>query len=56
MFVEQKKQQIEMLMSMLKGKKREKFRAFLVSDFTDEDLKQLTQSNADKLLAFLKSI
>lgn len=56
MHIEAKKKQIEMLMYLLKGSKREKFRAFLVSEFTDEDLKELTHANADKLLAFLSKV
>jgi hypothetical protein len=56
MFVEQKKQQIVMLMNQLKDKRREKFASFLATQFTDEDLKQLDHENADKLLAFLSDI
>lgn len=56
MLVEQKKKQIETLMYLLKGNKREKFREFLVNDFTDEDLKELTPTNADKLLAFFGKV
>lgn len=56
MHIEAKKKQIEMLMYLLKGSKREKFRAFLVSEFTDEDLKELTHTNADKLLAFFGKV
>ena len=56
MHIEVKKKQIETMMYSLKGQKRERFRAFLVSDFTDEDLKELTHTNADKLLAFLSKL
>lgn len=56
MLIEQKKQKIEMLMYLLKGKKREEFRDFLVSEFTDEDLRELTHANADKLLAFFGKV
>lgn len=56
MILEQKKKQIEMLMYLLKGNKREKFRDFLVNEFTDEDLKELTHTNADKLLAFFGKV
>jgi hypothetical protein len=56
MFVEQKKQQIVMLMDTLKDKKREKFAHFLATEFTDEDLQDLSHDNADKMLAFLANI
>jgi len=56
MHIEAKKKQIEMLMYLLKGSKRERFRDFLVSEFTDEDLKELNHANADKLLAFFGKV
>jgi hypothetical protein len=56
MHIEVKKQTIYQKMAELKGAKRDKFREFLVNDFTDEDFKDLTHSNADKLLAFLSSL
>jgi hypothetical protein len=56
MHIEAKKKLIEEKMYVLKGTKREKFREFLVNDFTDEDLKELTHTNADKLLAFFGKV
>jgi hypothetical protein len=56
MYIEAKKKLIEEKMYALKGAKREKFRDFLLKEFSDEDLKELTHSNADKLLAFLASL
>jgi hypothetical protein len=53
MHIEVKKKLIEEKMYALKGAKREKFREFLVSEFTDEDLKNITHSQADRLLVFL---
>jgi hypothetical protein len=56
MHIDIKKKLIEEKMYVLKGTKREKFREFLVNDFTDEDLKELTHTNADKLLAFFGKV
>jgi hypothetical protein len=56
MHIEVKKQTIYQKMHELKGAKREKFREFLVKDFTDEDLKELTHEHADKLLKFLANL
>jgi hypothetical protein len=56
MLIEQKKQQIVTLMYLLKGKRREKFAHILASEYTDEDLKELTHANADKLLAFFGKV
>jgi hypothetical protein len=56
MHIEAKKQVIYQKMNELKGKPKDKFRELLTNDFTDDDLKELTHSNADKLLAFLASI
>ena len=56
MHIEVKKKMIENKMYSLKEKKRDKFRDFLVKEFTDEDLKELSHEHADKLLAFLASI
>ena len=53
MHIEVKKKAIEEKMLALSFKKRVKFRAFLVNDFTDDDLKELTHTGADKLLLFL---
>lgn len=56
MFVEQKKQKIVELMNKLKDKNKQKFGSFLAKEFTDDDLRELTMENADKLLAFLTNI
>jgi hypothetical protein len=56
MLTETKKQEIIQLMEKLKGKKREKFSIFLATDFEDDDLRELTPTNADKLLKFIKSL
>jgi len=56
MHIEVKKKTIEEKMLVLPFKKREKFRNFLVNDFNDDDLKELTHTGADKLLAFLASL
>jgi hypothetical protein len=56
MLIEQKKKTIVDKMYSLKGKARNDFAKFLVTDFTDEELKDLTHENADKLLRFLESI
>ena len=53
MHIDAKKKLIEEKMYALKGVKREKFREFLVNNFTDDDLKELAHTNADKLLVFL---
>jgi hypothetical protein len=53
MHIDAKKKLIEEKMLSLSFNKREKFREFLVNDFTDDDLKELTHTNADKLLVFL---
>ena len=53
MHIDTKRKLIEEKMYALKGAKREKFREFLVNNFTDDDLKELTHTNADKLLVFL---
>jgi hypothetical protein len=56
MHIDIKRKLIEEKMYVLKGTKREKFREFLVNDFTDDDLKELTHTNADKLLAFFGKV
>jgi len=56
MHIDIKKKKIEEKMLSLSFTKREKFRDFLVNDFTDEDLKELTHVNADKLLAFFGKV
>ena len=56
MLTEAKKQEIIRIMDTLKGAKREKFAMFLANDFTDDDLRDLTPSNADKLLTFIKKL
>jgi hypothetical protein len=56
MLIEQKKKTIADKMYSLKPKARAEFSKFLVKDFTDEDLKDLSHENADKLLKFLESI
>jgi hypothetical protein len=56
MHIEVKRQAIYQKMAELKGAKRDKFREFLVNDFNDDDFKDLSNSNADKLLAFLASL
>jgi hypothetical protein len=56
MLTETKKQEIITIMKTLKGKKREKFGMFLASDFEDQDLRELTPTNADKLLKFIKAL
>lgn len=56
MITEGKKQEIVRLMENLKDAKREKFAMFLASQFTDEDLRDLTPSSADKLLNFIKKL
>lgn len=56
MLIEQKKQKIVSLMNGLNTGKREKFAQFLATEFTDEDLMDLSHSNADKMLAFLAKI
>ncbi len=56
MFIEAKKRAIEEKMYSLSERKRDKFRDFLVENFTDEDLQNLTHEQADKMLAFLAKI
>lgn len=56
MLIEQKKKTIIDKMYSLKGKARAEFSKFLVNEFTDEDLKDLTHASADKLLKFLENI
>jgi len=56
MHIEVKKKLIEQKMYKLSEKKRDKFRDFLLNNFTDEDLKDLNHESADKLLAFLEKI
>jgi hypothetical protein len=56
MHIDIKKKTIEDKMHKLSFKARDKFREFLVNSFSDEDLKELTHSNADKLLAFLAKL
>jgi len=56
MHIEMKRKLIEEKMYKLNEKKRDKFRDFLLNNFTDEDLKDLTLESADKLLAFLAKI
>jgi wobble nucleotide-excising tRNase len=53
MHIDIKKKLIEEKMYALKGAKREKFRNFLLKEFSDDDIKELTHTNADKILAFL---
>jgi hypothetical protein len=56
MHIDIKKKSIEEKMHKLSYKARDKFREFLVNDFNDDDLKELSHTNADKLLTFLASI
>jgi hypothetical protein len=56
MHIEIKKKTIEEKMYALSFNKRDKFREYLVNSFTDDDLKDLTHTDADKLLAFLASV
>jgi wobble nucleotide-excising tRNase len=56
MHIDIKKKLIEEKMYALKGAKREKFRNFLLKEFSDDDIKELTHTNADKILAFLARI
>ena len=56
MFIETKRKAIEEKMYSLSERKRDKFRDFLVENFTDEDLQNLTHEQADKMLAFLAKI
>ena len=56
MHIEIKKKQIHEKMLSLSFKERDKFREMLVKDFSDDDLKELTHTNADKLLTFLASV
>jgi hypothetical protein len=56
MHIDAKKKLIEEKMYSLKGAKREKFRDFLLNEFSDDDIKELTHTNADKILAFLASL
>jgi hypothetical protein len=56
MHIDVKKKLIEEKMYALKGVKREKFRDFLLKEFSDDDLKDLSHTNADKLLTFLASL
>jgi hypothetical protein len=53
MHIDIKRKLIEEKMYALKVAKRERFREFLVSEFTDEDLKNISHSQADRLLVFL---
>ena len=54
--IETKKKAIHEKMLSLSFKARDKFREILVKDFTDDDLKDLSHTNADKLLAFLATL
>jgi hypothetical protein len=56
MHIDAKKKLIEEKMYALKGAKREKFRDFLLKEFSDDDIKELTHTNADKILIFLASL
>jgi outer membrane protein assembly factor BamE (lipoprotein component of BamABCDE complex) len=56
MHIDIKKKKIEEKMLSLSFNKRDKFREFLVNSFSDDDLKDLSHTNADKLLTFLASI
>jgi hypothetical protein len=56
MHIDIKKKSIEEKMHKLSFKARDKFREFLVSSFSDDDLKELSHINADKLLAFLARV
>jgi hypothetical protein len=56
MLIEQKKKTIVDKMYSLKAKARTDFARFLVTDFTDDDLQNLSHESADKLLKFLESI
>jgi hypothetical protein len=56
MHIEVKRKLIEEKMYKLNERKREKFRDFLVSNFSDEDLQDLTHQQADIMLAFLANI
>jgi len=56
MHIEVKKKTIEEKMKGLSSKSKDKFRSFLVSDFSDDDLKELSHTNADKMLTFLASL
>lgn len=54
--IEQKKKAIEEKMYALTDKKREKFRDYLVSHFSDDDLRTMTSDTADKLLKYLNKL
>jgi wobble nucleotide-excising tRNase len=56
MHIDIKKKLIEEKMYALKGAKREKFRDFLLKEFSDDDLKDLSHTNADKILAFFAGL
>jgi hypothetical protein len=56
MHIDIKKKTIEEKMHKLSYKARDKFREFLVNSFSDDDLKDLSHTNADKLLTFLASL
>ena len=56
MLLIQKREYIINKMHKLKGKAREKFGLFLAREFSDEDLKELTPENADKLIEFVDKL
>jgi hypothetical protein len=56
MHIDIKKKTIEEKMHKLSFKARDKFREMLVNNFSDDDLKDLTHTSADKLLTFLASL
>lgn len=56
MITEQKRTEIISKMLLLKDKKRLEFRDFLVEKFNDDDLRDLTPNDADKILSFLSKL
>jgi hypothetical protein len=56
MLTQVKKQMIVDKMYKLNPKARSEFGKFLAKEFTDDDLRDLSQENADKLLQYLETI
>jgi hypothetical protein len=53
---EQKKKEIADKMYKLKAPERRKFASFLATDFSDDDLKELTDDNYNKMIKFLADL